>query len=149
MSPVLPETLPEDYYLDNFHYLLDFVSNNYIHLLSAEEQDFCERFRSLNIGARRLYVRLTNRKGSYFRCDKIKYEEIPDLARALNDLLQFGLAQPSVPDFDDAVTMGEGEQLIEELEQSLRSEMPELASIYIRPEKAENAALVPEKRKAK
>ena len=52
-------------------------------------------------------------------------------------------------DFDDAVTMGEGEQLIEELEQSLRSEMPELASIYIRPEKAENAALVPEKRKAK
>ena len=105
MSPVLPETLPEDYYLDNFHYFLDFVSSNYIHLLSAEEQDFSERFRSLNIGARRLYVRLTNRKGSYFRCDKIKYEGIPDLAGALNDLLQLGLAQPSVPDFDDAVRL--------------------------------------------
>ena len=46
-------------------------------------------------------------------------------------------------DFDDEVTMGEGEQLIEELEDALREDMPELTSIYIRPEKAENAAIKP------
>ena len=46
-------------------------------------------------------------------------------------------------DFDDEVTMGDGEQLIEELEDALREEMPELTSIYIRPEKAENAAIKP------
>ncbi|EYD74544.1 cation diffusion facilitator family transporter [Rubellimicrobium mesophilum DSM 19309] len=38
-------------------------------------------------------------------------------------------------DFEDAMTMGEGEALIEALEERLRGEMPELSSIYIRPEK--------------
>jgi cation diffusion facilitator family transporter len=45
-------------------------------------------------------------------------------------------------DFDDDMTMGDAEDLIERLEQSLRDAMPELASIYIRPEKAENAEVV-------
>jgi cation diffusion facilitator family transporter len=39
-------------------------------------------------------------------------------------------------DFEDGLTMGEGEALIEALEERLRGEMPELTSIYIRPEKA-------------
>jgi cation diffusion facilitator family transporter len=39
-------------------------------------------------------------------------------------------------DFEDAMTMGAGEALIEALEERLRGEMPELSSIYIRPEKA-------------
>ena len=43
-------------------------------------------------------------------------------------------------DFDDALTMGEGEELVERLEGELRAAVPMLASIYIRPEKAENAS---------
>lgn len=39
-------------------------------------------------------------------------------------------------DFEDGLTMGQGEALIEALEERLRGEMPELTSIYIRPEKA-------------
>ena len=39
-------------------------------------------------------------------------------------------------DFEDGLTMGRGEALIEALEERLRAEMPELTSIYIRPEKA-------------
>jgi cation diffusion facilitator family transporter len=39
-------------------------------------------------------------------------------------------------DFEDGMTMGEGEALIEAIEERLRGEMPELSSIYIRPEKA-------------
>ena len=42
-------------------------------------------------------------------------------------------------DFDDAMTMGEGEMLIEAIEAALRKEMPELSSIYIRPEKRGDA----------
>ena len=42
-------------------------------------------------------------------------------------------------DFDDALTMGEGERVIEELEQALRDAIPTLSSIYIRPEKREDA----------
>lgn len=43
-------------------------------------------------------------------------------------------------DFDDAITMGAGETIIEEMEDQLRAAVPRLSSIYIRPEKRENAA---------
>ena len=46
-------------------------------------------------------------------------------------------------DFRDSVTMGEGEQLIEELENRLREAEPMLSSIYIRPERREDAAVAP------
>lgn len=45
-------------------------------------------------------------------------------------------------DFHDAVTMGDGERLIEEIERKLKAALPMLSSIYIRPEKREDAALV-------
>jgi divalent metal cation (Fe/Co/Zn/Cd) transporter len=44
-------------------------------------------------------------------------------------------------DFDDSVTMGDGETLIEAIETELRAAIPMLSSIYIRPEKRENATL--------
>jgi cation diffusion facilitator family transporter len=46
-------------------------------------------------------------------------------------------------DFDDAVTMGNGETMIEAMEDELRAAVPTLSSIYIRPEKRENATLAP------
>lgn len=45
-------------------------------------------------------------------------------------------------DFRDDVTMGEGERLIEEIEGKLKTALPMLSSIYIRPEKREDAVLV-------
>ena len=42
-------------------------------------------------------------------------------------------------DFADTLPMGEAESLIERVEQHLREEMPLLSSIYIRPEKREDA----------
>ncbi len=45
-------------------------------------------------------------------------------------------------DFRDDMTMGEGEQLIEEIEGKLKAALPQLSSIYIRPEKRDDAALV-------
>jgi divalent metal cation (Fe/Co/Zn/Cd) transporter len=44
-------------------------------------------------------------------------------------------------DFDDRLTMGAGEVLIELIQAALRREMPELSSIYIRPEKRAQAIL--------
>lgn len=46
-------------------------------------------------------------------------------------------------DFDDALTMGEAETRLKTLEAELRASWPQLASIYIRPEKAEVAVRVP------
>ena len=45
-------------------------------------------------------------------------------------------------DFVDTLTMGESETVIEAIERELRGSLPELASIYIRPEKREDATLV-------
>lgn len=42
-------------------------------------------------------------------------------------------------DFADALPMGEAETLIETMEQRLRAMLPQLTSIYIRPEKREDA----------
>jgi divalent metal cation (Fe/Co/Zn/Cd) transporter len=42
-------------------------------------------------------------------------------------------------DFEDSLTMGEGETLIEAIEHELKAAMPMLSSIYIRPEKTEDA----------
>ena len=42
-------------------------------------------------------------------------------------------------DFDDAMTMGDGERLIETIEAALKKAEPILASIYIRPERCEDA----------
>ena len=50
-------------------------------------------------------------------------------------------------DFEDSLTMGDGETLIEAIEAELKGLMPELSSIYIRPEKSADARSdQPEKR---
>lgn len=46
-------------------------------------------------------------------------------------------------DIVDNVTMGDAESLIEELEQQLKAELPQLSSIYIRPEKKQDALRLP------
>jgi cation diffusion facilitator family transporter len=46
-------------------------------------------------------------------------------------------------DFDDSLTMGEGERMIEAIEDQLRAAEPRLSSIYIRPERREDAAALP------
>ena len=44
-------------------------------------------------------------------------------------------------DFEDMLTLGEGEALIEEIERELKARMPQLSSIYIRPEKQADAVV--------
>jgi cation diffusion facilitator family transporter len=46
-------------------------------------------------------------------------------------------------DFDDTLTMGDAETLIEGLEHELKTAEPSLSSIYIRPEKREDAVVEP------
>lgn len=76
--PVPPIELPEKYYLDNFEALLGFVEVKSGYLLNRQEKAFIRRYRSLPETARCLFVRLTNRKGCFFRVDKLTYSEIGD-----------------------------------------------------------------------
>ncbi|MBL6692278.1 MAG: VRR-NUC domain-containing protein [Pseudomonadales bacterium] len=101
----LPDELPTGYYLENFAYLLGFVVDRYASLLSTEELAFRDRFLSLDEPAKKLFVRLLNRKGQFFRVDKLIYEEIPDINKALNELLDNSFVRQVTPDIEDALNL--------------------------------------------
>lgn len=84
--------LPEGYYVDNFLVVLKTVVERYQDILHAEELAFVMTFRQLSLAAKRLYVRLSSRKGPFFRRDLLSYREIPDLDSTLAELMQTAFA---------------------------------------------------------
>ena len=78
------------YYLDNFRYVLDFVKRLYGNLLTDAELNFVHQFEELSLDAQCLYVRFSNRKGLFFRVNKLQYTEITDLPAATAELLRTG-----------------------------------------------------------
>lgn len=87
MRSAVPVELPEKYYLDYFESLLGFVEEKCGALLSRKEKNFYRTFRRLPEPARCLFVRLTNRRGSYFRTNRLAYAEVPDLEGTLDELV--------------------------------------------------------------
>lgn len=94
------ERLPEGYYLINFLTVLTDTEARYGDLLSQDERTTLEQFRSLSLGAQRLYVRMLTRRGPWFRRDGLVYPEIGDPEPFLAELIRAGFceAQPSLPD---------------------------------------------------
>ena len=98
-----PVELAPDYYLSNFHALMDFVVGRYDSLLSDQERHFYRQFRGLTTDSQRLYVRLLSRKGvpssagALFRLHKLAYEEIGDLRAAADVLINTELLLRSPP----------------------------------------------------
>ncbi|UTV26678.1 VRR-NUC domain-containing protein [Photobacterium atrarenae] len=88
-----PVELAPDYYLHNFHQLLDTVEQCYQDLLSETELQWIATFRDLPADGQMLYVRLLSRKGEYFRLDKLSYPEIGDLTIAATHLAEQGLIE--------------------------------------------------------
>ena len=87
-----PAALSPHYYRDNFHKLLDAVEDQYLDILNAEELSFYEAYRGLGFDAQCLYVRLISRVGPWFRVAQLQYPELGDLAAAVRELLDAGLA---------------------------------------------------------
>jgi hypothetical protein len=85
--------LPPKYYLDYFRFLLEFVQRLYGHILNDNERQFIDIFDQLSEDAQCLFVRFSNRTGLFFRTNKIKYEEISDIADAINELKFSGLLE--------------------------------------------------------
>lgn len=99
----MQDDLPEGYYLDNFEFLLDFVSRQHSHLLSEQETAFHASFQALTRDSRKLFVRLTNRKGPYFRVDKLNYPEVEDLGVEISSLVAAAFIKPVIPDLESAI----------------------------------------------
>jgi hypothetical protein len=85
--------LAPDYYLRNFTFLLDWITQHYADLLTESELDFIARFQPLSHQSQCLFVRLSSRKGQLFRADKLHYAEIDSLIDAAQELMNAGLLE--------------------------------------------------------
>lgn len=85
--------LPPKYYLEYFQYLLDFVQKKYQHILNETEQKFLSEFDSLTEDEKCLFIRFSNRSGSFFRTEKLKYAEIENIPAVLNSLISKGFVE--------------------------------------------------------
>ncbi len=81
-----PRALPAGYYLEHFTTMLDIVAARYGDLLTDSEREFLSNFAALSLPARRLYVRLSSRRGPAFRSDRIEYSEIGPIDPPANEL---------------------------------------------------------------
>ena len=78
------------YYLENFHRVLEWISERYGDLLTGEEHAFIATFCALPQPSRALFVRMVMRKGTLFRASKLNYAEIGCAVDAARHLLPTG-----------------------------------------------------------
>ena len=86
-----PLELKPDYFIDHFWCVIDGVEKLYPHILNSEERLYVKSLRQLSDAALLLYVRLANRKGPYFRQDKIAYLAPAMLQDACDELIHHRL----------------------------------------------------------
>ena len=114
MPQTADKPLAPRYYRDNFLRLCNTVQARYGDLLNESERDFLTLFYKLSLDTQCLYVRLVSRVGPWFRETKLEYDEIGNLQRALDELLQRELAVEakalSCDDLDQLYTRDELEQ---------------------------------------
>ena len=89
MQPDLPET----YYLDNVLTLFRHVSGLYADILDDDTLAFLHDFEALDDDARKLGIRLLNRRHDRFRLGKLDYAEIGDLEAAVEALRAAGFIE--------------------------------------------------------
>ena len=78
--------LSNNYYLENFCYLVKFVFEHYESLLTLDERHFCNSFFTLSVNAQQLFVRLALRTPTNIRLSKINYPEI-DKPAGIDELI--------------------------------------------------------------
>lgn len=76
------------YYWENFNYVLGYVKKHYQNILSDSETNFIGEFENLSKESQCLYLRLASRRATWFREEKLKYVEIPDISVCLGELAQ-------------------------------------------------------------
>ena len=127
--PVAPD-LPEKYYLDNFHFVLDHVVQLYADIISENERIFYDDFMGLSESAQCLYVRLLSRRGDWFRRDKLAYAEIPDITAAAVELQSqrfleiYDLQSGGLPQEDDWLNLFTRQELATAIQTSTGQKVP-------------------------
>jgi DNA polymerase III subunit epsilon len=89
-----PPVLPVYYYHDHFTEMLSFVGETYGSVLTEQHYTFISNFKNLTKDAQCLLVRMINRRGRIFHAGTLRYAEISNARRGLEELRQSGLVRP-------------------------------------------------------
>jgi hypothetical protein len=92
MNKKSASALTVDYYVNNFHALVSFVTETYDDLLTPDEKSWYATICSLSDSGQRLYIRLLSRQRSTFRISRLGYTEISNLTQAAAELAANGLS---------------------------------------------------------
>lgn len=79
------------YYLYNAKQVINLCLSLYNGLLLPQEVELLERFLSSEEPTQALLIRMVMRKGTSFRIDNLKYDEVPNQAEAIQMLVEAGL----------------------------------------------------------
>lgn len=96
--------LPPKYYLEYFNYVLDFVQDKYKHILNESEWRFLRKYYCLSEDAQCLFIRFTNRRGLFFKTNKLIYNELANIPNLLDELLERGFIEK--PSAEKHLTFG-------------------------------------------
>jgi DNA polymerase-3 subunit epsilon len=86
--------LPQFYYLTHFNDFLKNVHAKHFDLLGKADLSFISAFNALPRSAKATYVRMANRRGYVFNCDKFAYDEITGQSEQWRLLHDHGFAEP-------------------------------------------------------
>lgn len=118
-DPVVKVLLPEGYYLEHFCDVIQKIESTYLEYLTDHELRFVQSFRRLSEAQQRLYVRISNRKGTVFLGPTLAYNEIPNILGVIAELIELGfLLRACEVDFHDCVSALNKQQLLRLLEES-------------------------------
>jgi hypothetical protein len=96
--------LQPKYYLEYFNYVLDFVQDKYKHILNESEWRFLRKYYCLSEDAQCLFIRFTNRRGLFFKANKLIYNELSDIPKLLVELTERGFIEK--PSTEKYLTFG-------------------------------------------
>jgi VRR-NUC domain len=88
LKKVTQNDLPPKYYLEYFNFVLNFVQEKYRHILNENEWRFLRKYYCLSEDAQCLFIRFSNRRGLFFRTNKLAYSELSNISTLLNELLE-------------------------------------------------------------
>jgi hypothetical protein len=77
--------LPRDYYVTNFHKIIETVKSRYEDLLRESEIEFLRIFCEASPDLQKLFVRLISRKGPWFVVEELEYDEIDSIPNAISE----------------------------------------------------------------
>ncbi|WP_394205835.1 VRR-NUC domain-containing protein [Shewanella waksmanii] len=83
---VTPIELAQDYYVDNFNYVLDHVCKRYQDLFEPSFSHYVSNYQKLTLDGKRLLTRLCMRTGQWYEVCQLNYGEISCLDTAISEL---------------------------------------------------------------